>query len=442
MIIVGDLNYPKDVQQVPVICKIIIKYKLFFYSHMTQQSHTPLTERRYVMPFVLITSLFFLWGFARAILDVLNKHFQAELDISITQSSFIQVTTYLGYFLMAIPAGLLINRMGYKHGVVVGLLLYAVGAFLFVPGTWTNSFSAYLVALFVIACGLVFLETAANPYATELGPSETASSRLNLSQSFNGMGSALAPIVVGGLLFSGTGADVSLPYIFMGVIVLLVAFVFSRTELPEIQIEKESLMENNLSETENDKASGLTKLRQLIQNRTFLFGLFALLCYEVSEISINSYFVNFTTGMGWLSAANASYILGLSLFIFMGGRFERVLYWCACGTVLSIALLLLNSQLSIFNYKISLVLLIANYFFEAIMFPTIFSLTLHGLGSLTKSASSLLMMTPVGGCGFLLMALLADYSGSLVLPFLIPLAGYVVVFIFARSKIIDGSVSV
>ena len=265
---------------------------------MTQQSHTPLTERRYVMPFVLITSLFFLWGFARAILDVLNKHFQAELDISITQSSFIQVTTYLGYFLMAIPAGLLINRMGYKHGVVVGLLLYAVGAFLFVPGTWTNSFSAYLVALFVIACGLVFLETAANPYATELGPSETASSRLNLSQSFNGMGSALAPIVVGGLLFSGTGADVSLPYIFMGVIVLLVAFVFSRTELPEIQIEKESLMENNLSETENDKASGLTKLRQLIQNRTFLFGLFALLCYEVSEISINSYFVNFTTGMG------------------------------------------------------------------------------------------------------------------------------------------------
>ena len=343
--------------------------------------------------------------------------------------------------------------MGYKHGVVVGLLLYAVGAFLFVPGTWTNSFSAYLVALFVIACGLVFLETAANPYATELGPSETASSRLNLSQSFNGMGSALAPIVVGGLLFSGTGADVSLPYIFMGVIVLLVAFVFSRTELPEIQIEKESLMENNLSETENDKASGLTKLRQLIQNRTFLFGLFALLCYEVSEISINSYFVNFTTGMGWLSAANASYILGLSLFIFMGGRFvgswimrrvpaERVLYWCACGTVLSIALLLLNSQLSIFNYKISLVLLIANYFFEAIMFPTIFSLTLHGLGSLTKSASSLLMMTPVGGCGFLLMALLADYSGSLVLPFLIPLAGYIVVFIFARSKIIDGSVSV
>ena len=166
-----------------------------------------LTERRYVVPFVLITSLFFLWGFARAILDVLNKHFQTELNISITQSSLVQVTTYLGYFLMAIPAGLLINKVGYKRGVVTGLLLYAIGAFLFVPGTWANSFSGYLVALFVIACGLVFLETAANPYATELGPKETASSRLNLSQSFNGMGSALAPIVVGGLLFSGSGAD-------------------------------------------------------------------------------------------------------------------------------------------------------------------------------------------------------------------------------------------
>ena len=185
---------------------------VFMLENMTDKNPRPsLTEQRYVVPFVLITSLFFLWGFARAILDVLNKHFQTELNISITQSSLVQVTTYLGYFLMAIPAGLLINRVGYKRGVVIGLLLYAVGAFLFVPGTWANSFAGYLAALFVIACGLVFLETAANPYATQLGPVETASSRLNLSQSFNGMGSALAPIVVGGLLFGGSGTDVSMP---------------------------------------------------------------------------------------------------------------------------------------------------------------------------------------------------------------------------------------
>lgn len=410
--------------------------------------HATLTERRYVVPFVLITSLFFLWGFARAILDVLNKHFQTELSISITQSSLVQVTTYLGYFLMAIPAGLLINKVGYKRGVVFGLLLYAIGAFLFVPGASANSFAGYLVALFVIACGLVFLETAANPYATELGPRETASSRLNLSQSFNGMGSALAPIVVGGLLFSDRGADVSLPYVVMGVIVLTVALIFSRSQLPEIQSEEEIATDSVNHSEATDNSSGLNNLRQLSHNPTFLFGLFALLAYEVSEISINSYFVNFTTGMGWLSAANASYILGFSLFIFMGGRFvgswimrrvaaERVLLWCACGTVLCIALLILNCQLSVFNYQLSIALIIANYFFEAIMFPTIFSLTLRDLGPLTKSASSLLMMTPVGGCGFLLMALLADRAGSLVLPFLIPLAGYIVVLIFARRKAME-----
>ncbi len=407
----------------------------------------PLTERRYAVPFVLITSLFFLWGFARAILDVLNKHFQTSLHISITQSSLVQVTTYLGYFLMAIPAGLLINRVGYKRGVITGLLLYAVGAFLFVPAAWDGSFGGYLAALFVIACGLVFLETAANPYATELGPRQTASSRLNLAQSFNGMGSALAPIVVGGLLFSGSGADVSVPYVVMGVVVLAAALIFSRSQLPEIQREGGEEIE-----AEGVRHSGWANIRQLLGNRTFLFGLLALLAYEVSEISINSYFINFTTGMGWLTAANASYILGLSLFIFMGGRFVGswvmrrvaaccVLLWCACGSVLCIGLLLLTAlyNFSILNFQISILLLVANYFFEAIMFPTIFSLALRGLGSLTKSASSLLMMTPVGGCGFLLMALMADASGSLVLPFLIPFVGYIVVLAYATFGLGRGA---
>ena len=405
-------------------------------------SPASLTKRRYVVPFVLITSLFFLWGFARAILDVLNKHFQTSLHISITQSSLVQVTTYLGYFLMAIPAGLLINRVGYKRGVITGLLLYAVGAFLFVPAASGASFGGYLAALFVIACGLVFLETAANPYATELGPRQTASSRLNLAQSFNGMGSALAPIIVGGLLFSGSGADVSAPYVVMGIVVLVVALIFSRSQLPEIQTEDYEDVE-----AEDVGHGGWANIRALLANRTFLFGLLALLAYEVSEISINSYFINFTTGMGWLTAANASYILGLSLFIFMGGRFvgswvmrrvaaQCVLLWCACGSVLCITLLLLTAHynISLFTFHFSLFLLVANYFFEAIMFPTIFSLSLRGLGSLTKSASSLLMMTPVGGCGFLLMALMADASGSLILPFLIPLAGFVVVLLYARRQ--------
>ncbi|MBQ8050180.1 MAG: MFS transporter [Bacteroidaceae bacterium] len=400
-----------------------------------------LTERRYLVPFVLITSLFFLWGFARAILDVLNKHFQTELNISLTQSSLVQVTTYLGYFLMALPAGMLINRQGYRRGVVTGLLLYALGALLFVPSSASGAFSGYLVALFVIACGLVVLETAANPYATLLGPAETASSRLNLSQSFNGMGSALAPIVVGGLLFTGEGADVSLPYVVMAVVVLLVALVFYKSQLPEIATTDPSPLTSH--------PSPLTFHLSLLKDRRFLFGLLALLAYEVSEISINSYFVNFTTGMGWLSSATASYVLGLSLFIFMGGRFlgswimrqvpaQRVLLWCACGSVVSIALLILTSHLSSLTSHLSIALLMANYLFEAIMFPTIFSLTLSGMGERTKTASSLLMMTPVGGCGFLLMALMADASGSLVLPFLIPLVGYLVVLLFARRRVREG----
>ena len=160
-----------------------------------------LTTRQYLVPFILITTLFFLWGFARAILDVLNKHFQNTLDISITQSALIQVTTYFGYFLMAIPAGVFINRHGYRRGVVFGLLLFAFGALAFIPAEAVG-FYAYLAGLFVIGCGLTFLETAANPYSTELGPRETASSRLNLSQTFNGMGCFMATLIVGQFLFA------------------------------------------------------------------------------------------------------------------------------------------------------------------------------------------------------------------------------------------------
>ena len=172
-----------------------------------------ITDRKYLVPFVLITSLFFLWGFARAILDVLNKHFQNALHITITHSALIQVTTYLGYFLMAIPAGVFINRYGYRRGVVFGLLLFGLGALAFIPGAAMGSFYAFLVCLFIIGCGLVFLETAANPYVTELGARETATSRLNLSQSFNGLGGIFATLCIGQFLFNDTekGGNVVVP---------------------------------------------------------------------------------------------------------------------------------------------------------------------------------------------------------------------------------------
>lgn len=388
-----------------------------------------LTDKKYLVPFVLITSLFFLWGFARAILDVLNKHFQNSLDISLTQSSLIQVTTYLGYFLMAIPAGWFINRQGYRRGVVFGLALFAFGALLFIPGAEIGTFYAYLGPLFIIGCGLVFLETAANPYAAELGDKETASSRLNFSQSFNGLGCLFATYAVGQFLFNGSedGGNVVVPYAVLGVLVMCIAVVFSRVDLPEIKHE----------ETEEDHIQDTRIMKLFKRHPMFVFGLFALLAYEIAEISINSYFINFVTGQGWMNDNTASIVLTVALGFFMVGRFlgswimrkvraELMLLYCGIGSVVCIGLVLLDLG------KCSMIALVCNYLFEAIMFPTIFTLALQGLGNLTKSASSLLMMTPIGGCFFLLMGYVADQT-NLVLPFMIPFIGYFVVLLFASE---------
>ena len=395
-------------------------------------------DRNYLVPFVLVTSLFFLWGFARAILDVLNKHFQNALHISITHSALIQVTTYLGYFLMAIPAGIFINRYGYRRGVVFGLMLFGIGSLLFIPGASVGSFYAFLFCLFIIGCGLVFLETAANPYVTELGSKETATSRLNLSQSFNGLGGIFATFCIGQFLFNNTeeGGNVVVPYAILGVLVLAIAVVFSRVNLPEISHEQ----------TSEDKERGSNIRKLFTHHKMFVFGLFALLSYEVAEISINSYFINFVTGMNWMSDRTASLVLTGALAFFMVGRFlgswvmrhvaaTTMLLICAVGCVVCNVLVLCSLG------KVSLVALLCNYLFEAIMFPTIFSIALVGLGNLTKSASSLLMMTPIGGCGFLLMGLIADRT-HVVMPFVVPLAGFVVVLAYAVREYYINKVNV
>ena len=390
---------------------------------------TTITNRQYFVPFVLITSLFFLWGFARAILDLLNKHFQNTLDISITQSSFIQVTTYLGYFITAIPAGWFINRHGYRLGVVLGLLLFGFGSLLFIPLSALHSFNTFLIALFIIGCGLVFLETSANPYVTELGAKETATSRLNFSQSFNGLGSLFATFIVGQFLFGAPigERDVVVPYTILGILVLFIAFVFSRVYLPEMKH----------ADSSDDEVKGTRIMKLFRYHPLFVFGLFALLAYEVSEISINSYFINFMTGEGYMDDNTASVVLTIALGFFMVGRFvgswlmqyiraEILLLICAAGSVTCMIVVLLGLG------KVSMVALISNYLFEAIMFPTIFSLALNGLGNLKKSAASLLMMTPIGGCGFLLMGIIADAS-NLITPFIIPFFGYFVVLLFTSE---------
>ena len=302
-----------------------------------EQIKKTLVKKEYLIPFILVTSLFFLWGFAHAILDVLNKHFQEALVMTKARSALIQAMMYTGYFTMAIPAGLFINRYGYRQGVVFGLILYGIGSLLFIPSEQLMSFNFFLFSLFVIGCGLTFLETAANPYVTELGDRETAASRLNLAQSFNGLGCICAPVIGGMLLFSdGNNSHVALPYTVMGVVVLIVALVFFRIRLPEI------------SHADDGKAvvAAESGLRGLWKQRRFVWGVAALFCYEIAEISINSFFINYVTDDGWMNAHDAAIVLSFGgLGLFMVGRVigswvmsrvraEKVLFICAVFTVL------------------------------------------------------------------------------------------------------------
>lgn len=394
-----------------------------------------LVSKQYTLPFILITSLFFLWGFARAILDVLNKHFQEALSISIAQSTLIQITTYLGYFLMAIPAGILITRTGYRRGVVTGLMLFGFGALLFIPGEAFASFPIFLTALFIIGCGLVLLETSANPYAAELGAKETAASRLNLAQSFNGLGCILAPVLVGGFLFSGDNGGVQVPYTVMGAVVLLAALLFMKVKLPEITDGKAT--PDDIEEAES-KSIGAT-IRGLWNTRRFRYGVLALLCYEISEISINSLFINYATADGWMSKTTASVVLSFgALGLFMLARIagsaimsrikaEKVLLWCAVMTVIGSVAVVLNAG------WISRAGVFVCYAFEAIMFPTIFAITIGYAGKSVKMASSMLMMTPIGGAiGTALMGYMADAT-SLSTAFVVPAAGYLCVLLYCLT---------
>ena len=396
-----------------------------------QKKAHALVKKEYLLPFVLVTSLFFMWGFARAILDVLNKHFQEAMGISLAHSAMIQVMFYLGYFIMAIPAGLFIARNGYRKGVVFGLLLFGIGSLLFIPGEYFMSFNFFLFSLFVIACGLVFLETAANPYMTELGERETAASRLNLAQSFNGLGCACAPLLVGMMLFSeGQEANLSFPYMMMGIVVLVVALIFSRVNLPEIAHAEDAAQ---TEATESKKG--------VWSNKLFVFGISALFCYEIAEISINSFFINYVVDDGWMNALDAAKLLSVAgLGLFMCGRFigswimrfvraEKFLLICAIGTVVSTALVVMNWGI------VSFVSLILIYLFEAIMFPTIFAISLRGLGNQTKRASSYLMMTPIGGAvGPLMMGYVGDMT-SMSFSFIIPLISYMVVLLYALKVV-------
>lgn len=379
----------------------------------------------YLVPLVLVTSLFFLWGLAYGLLDVLNKHFQETLNVTKSRSTLLQAAYFGAYFLVALPAGLFMNKYGYKKGIILGLMLYAFGAFLFYPAAELKSFDFFLLALFVLASGLTCLETAANPYVTVLGPPKTAAFRLNLSQCFNGVGAFIGPVIAANLFFgdgeiAGQLDTVKLVYIIIGVVVLTIAVLFFRTPLPEIK------------ESEITSSEALDR-KPLFKHKNFTGSVIAQFFYVAAQVGIAALFINYCTESGnGIDNSKASYLLGASLLLFTIGRFA--------GTALmrKIAPNKLLTAYAIINVILCMVVvfglgwlsvycLMTMFFFQSIMFPTIFALGLKDLGHHTKKGSSFLIMSIVGGaCMPYVMGILA-VKYSTAISYIVPLLCFLVV---------------
>jgi FHS family L-fucose permease-like MFS transporter len=395
------------------------------------------TTSGFRLAFILVTTLFFLWGLSYGLLDVLNKHFQEVLHVNKAQSGLLQAAYFGAYFIIALPAGFFMDRFGYKAGILVGLCLYALGALLFVPAASAGSFGMFLFALFVIALGLGCLETAANPFATVLGDPAGAERRLNLSQSFNGLGQFIGPIIGGSLFFSatqGTTADglssVKTTYVAIAVLVLLIAFLFGRTKLPDIR------------EQSTSEDHGIAK--GLWQHGHFTGGVIAQFFYVAAQVGVGAFFINYTTEH-WhtLSNQNASYLLSVGMISFMVGRFFST--WLM-GFVRPATLLVIYAIINIVLCgvvvagidNVSVIALVAIFFFMSIMFPTIFAMGVKNMGKQTKRASSVMIMAIVGGAVMpYLMGAIADHYNTAV-SYALPMVCFAVVLIYAvkqRAKV-------
>jgi FHS family L-fucose permease-like MFS transporter len=396
-------------------------------STYTNNANAGTKPGNYLFPFILVTSLFLLWGLAYGLLDVLNKHFQEVLNITTKRSTLLQGAYFGAYFLMALPAGMFMNKFGYKKGIIMGLLLYAAGAFLFYPAARALNFDFFLLALFILACGLACLETAANPYVTVLGAKETSEQRLNLSQCFNGLGSFLGPIIGGQLFFGSDNKDlttVQLTYIAIGVVVLLIAAFFYRTPLPEI---KEAAAEGE---------EVLKDSRPLFAHKHFVWGVTAQFFYVAAQVGVGALFINYVTEY-WQGVSNkrASFLLAVGMALFMGGRFvgtalmrkiapNRLLAVYAFINVLLCAFVMTGSG------ALSVYALIAVFFFMSIMFPTIFALGVKDLGKHTKQGASFIVMSIVGGASVpYLMGIVTEWK-STAISYGIPMFCFMVVFYY------------
>lgn len=412
----------------------------------TSSNHTNQLNHRsgWLFPFILITSLFFFWGFVHNIDPILIAHLRKTFQLSILQSSLVDSAVFIAYFLMAIPAGLIMKKYGYRSGIIIGLLFFACGAFLFVPAANTHTYGFFLGALFIIACGLAILETAANPYAIVLGPAETAAFRLNLAQSFNGLAAFIAPLVGRWLILTDsekTDAAISalsgdalaafiqtetnsvkLPFVVLGIVILVMAIIFYFTPLPDIK--EESSSENN-------------SFLNALQHPQLAWAVFAQFFYVGAQVCVGSFFLVFAATSAGLSDKEAATYTAFYGAAFMIGRFAGTFFMKYIKPVKLLAIYavinILLSLVAIYGKgMITIYALIGIAFFMSIMFPTIFALGINGLGNATKPASSLIIMSIVGGAVLPpILGIISDKTGSIQNGYFIPFICFIVVLLFA-----------
>jgi FHS family L-fucose permease-like MFS transporter len=414
---------------------------------MTKPS-VPITERRYVLPLILVTSLFFLWAFGVNLNDILIPHLKKAFRLSDFRSSLIQTAFFGGYFLAALPAGWLMEKIGYKRGILVGLLTCAAGALLFIPAASVRLYIFFLFALFVMACGQAVLEVAANPYVTILGPPESSERRLNLAQSFNSVGAVVTPIVGAAFILSGVehsraqlsamtpmqfqayqaaeAATVRGTYLVIAGLFLAVAALMYFSQLPEVR-----------EEDGDDEISAAPGLRGVWPYKHLVKGVLAQFFYVGAQVGVASFVIRFAQySMPGLPEKHAANYLKLHLLGFMIGRFagsaimkhiaaSRLLSLFGMSSLICLTIVLLGTGVA---PMWALVLL---GFFHSIMFPTIFALSLKHLGPHTKLGSSLLVMSIIGGAVFpALMGYISDAS-NIRYAFLVPFFCHLYVLYFA-----------
>lgn len=381
--------------------------------------------------FALMTSLFFMWGAIVSLNDILIPHFKGLFQMNYTETMLIQFSFFGAYFLMSIPASIVIGKIGYKNGIVTGLIIVGIGCLLFLPASWMISYPLFLFGLFTMATGNVFLQVVANPYVSVLGPSETASSRLNLAQGINSLATTLAPLI-GAYLILGNyetvaeeAAAVQLPYIGLALFAFLVAGVFAFVKLPTVIKDKGKKVKGNV-----------LKFRQL------RLGVIALTLYVGAEVAIGSFIVNYLgepyiAGMEEKTAANyiPLYWGGLMVGRFIGSAILQKISASKVLVVASIASFILVGVTVLTSGYISMWAMLAVGLFNSIMWSNIFAMSIDGLGEYTTKASGILVMAPVGGAIFpLLQGVLADIPAiGLHLSYILPLLCYLFIFYYAVS---------